>query len=1054
MRTRGIADQMRATGRVRPKLRDLRGMILALALLLTAGLCASASASAEPWFREAYDIATKSPVVTKCGEPKSEGKKGNEVRNVGGESVAIFDANHDGVPDLVIVNGTSFYFVDLGKKNSEGVVSYAPEATAYPVGVGGDEKIEHVKALGLTDLLKSGKLDIYLGNSGNGSLFLKNPRDFNEEDFPTNVSNEHLCQDNGYRTYISNGNGTFTYKNLGTEADGVTRTPLFADFSGDGHQDLLALNAPYYGVWWGNSPAASSLLPGEPNGTFGKNVLPEAIVNEKGEQERIFEEEHGRGGVDVKGAVVRDLTGNNKPDVLASAYSDVWDSEGAPLAPAKPEGANLDLDKDGIPDGGYQGAWPHGLIALRNVSTPGHIKFINESNTAFPEQGLGYGNRMDAYSTIPVELNNDGKLDLIAIGVRDFTAFNSLEDQTPIIQVFKNVSTADHIRFENVTTESGLQFMNEPAALEAMTNGHYPVVIPGAMEGGGALEYEPNLSAGAAVDLSNDGKPDVVLIDRQFTSTNPNNGEEFYPWVFENLGNFKFRWVPPSESGLNHTSREISYGDLEANGREDLLTVNGSGGGQTVEDNNYLWKNEISSSNHWVELKVRSATDALGPLGLGAKVSVYRAGTNELIGYEEMRTEYSYRSRRDAILHFGLGSTTAIDVKLEGAGLGAPVTVHNVPIDQLDTITMPPEAPSLASGANPSDTGVFSLSWAPMGPNAGFTYTLQHKNASGGWSNVATGLTKPEYAFTTTTPESEGTWSYRVTATYEGTTSEPSPASEEVKVDESPPNAPTANAGTPDYAAAGGWYKDTATVSFSANGDPLLSDGSPGSGVDTASLPLPATFTTDGPHEACATVRDHAGNESQHGCASVQVDATTPTLQLSCPASVILDSQGAAASFKASDGQSGLASPPSGTVPIPTDTLGGQTVSATAKDDVGHETTQSCSTNVVYSLVNLTPKAGKKYKSGHVVEVKFRLKDGLGYVTDGSATLAVAPIVNGVAGGYQAATSASNAGDRFRAEHAGRYSYALATTGLAKGPWSLRVSVSDGTTYTTSIVIK
>ena len=40
----------------------------------------------------------------------------------------------------------------------------------------------------------------------------------------------------------------------------------------------------------------------------------------------------------------------------------------------------------------------------------------------------------------------------------------------------------------------------------------------------------------------------------------------------------------------------------------------------------------------------------------------------------------------------------------------------------------------------------------------------------------------------------------------------------------------------PDYAGGGGWYKDSVEVSFAANGDPNLSDGSPGSGVNPASL--------------------------------------------------------------------------------------------------------------------------------------------------------------------------------------------------------------------------
>ncbi len=388
------------------------------------------------------------------------------------------------------------------------------------------------------------------------------PSRFND---PANLDTSQLCEDHRYRTYVNNGNGTFTYSDLGADVNGVTRTPLFADFDGNGTQDMLAFNAPYYGIWWGNSNAPSSLLPGKANGRFGANILPVAIVNGAGKPERnLFENQHGQGIVDVKGAVVRDFDGDGKPDVIAAAYSDVWDSvQTPPLAPANPAGAKVDLNHDGIPDGGYQGAWPHGIIALDNVSKPGRIRFRDESATA-TDQGLGYGNRMDAYEVIPVDLNDDGKLDIVVIGIRNFTGFDSLKYQTPIIQVYKNISTPGHLRFKNVTKHSGLDFMNDPTALSHATGGEYPITIPHEMLGGGPLVLEPNLSAGAAVDLDNSGRPDLVLVDRQFTSRNPLTGQEFAPWVFENEGNFHFKWIKPPVTGLIHTSREITYGDLAA----------------------------------------------------------------------------------------------------------------------------------------------------------------------------------------------------------------------------------------------------------------------------------------------------------------------------------------------------------------------------------------------------------------------------------------------------------------------------------------------------------
>jgi hypothetical protein len=250
------------------------------------------------------------------------------------------------------------------------------------------------------------------------------------------------------------------------------------------------------------------------------------------------------------------------------------------------------------------------------------------------------------------------------------------------------------------------------------------------------------------------------------------------------------------------------------------------------------------------------------------------------------------------------------------------------------------------------------------------TYTLEHKNASGSWGVVASGLTGTEYTFGSGNPEGEGTWNYRVTATNEGPTSEASATSEAVKVDQTPPTPPTATPDrAPDYAGGGGWYKDTVTVSFAEGSDPLLSDGSPGSGVNPSSITAPQTFNTDGSHTASGTEADNVGNVSAPGEVTVQVDATAPSIEISCPATAPVGSS-TVATVSASDGQSGLASDPSGTVPINTSKAGPQTITRTAIDNVGHETTTSCTTEVVNTRIISTRVKGKLIvKSGEAVQL-------------------------------------------------------------------------------------
>jgi hypothetical protein len=258
-----------------------------------------------------------------------------------------------------------------------------------------------------------------------------------------------------------------------------------------------------------------------------------------------------------------------------------------------------------------------------------------------------------------------------------------------------------------------------------------------------------------------------------------------------------------------------------------------------------------------------------------------------------------------------------------------------------------PNPPYLSHGVNPNK-GEFTLRWKPA-PTLRARFTLQHQNARGGWSTVASGLSRREYTFAAGSPESEGTWTYRVKEANETSESGYSAESEPIKVDQSAPFAPTASASRPpDYSGNGGWYKNSVTVSFTANGDPALADGSAGSGVEPASLSSPQTFTTSGAHTACGTVADKVGNVSKEGCLTVQVDATPPSLEITCPTSVLVGTAGVVAEVTASDAYSGLQSDPSGTVPIETSVAGHHTVTRTAISNVGLATTKSCTTDVVY----------------------------------------------------------------------------------------------------------
>jgi len=355
-------------------------------------------------------------------------------------------------------------------------------------------------------------------------------------------------------------------------------------------------------------------------------------------------------------------------------------------------------------------------------------------------------------------------------------------------------------------------------------------------------------------------------------------------------------------------------------------------------------------------------------------------------------------------------------------------------IGRMITVEIPlpgtPNPPHLSQGATPNQ-GQFTLRWKPA-PTLRARFTLQHQNAAGGWSTIATGLSKREYTFAAGNPEAEGTWTYRVSESNETGESGYSGESEAIKVDKTPPTTPTATASrAPDYTGKAGWYKNSVTISFTANGDPVLADGSAGSGVEPASLSAPQTFETSGSHEACSTVGDKAGNVSKPGCLTVQVDATPPSLELSCPAKALVGEAGVTATVTASDGYSGLAGDPSGTVPIDTSSAGPQTITRTAVSNVGLATTRSCTTQVGYPTPG-TPSltAGVSPNSSGLLTLGWSGYDpphypGLTYTLQHHN--AATETWSTVAGGVEA------------------LSYAFSGAGEQEGTWVYRVQGSDTT---------
>ena len=529
------------------------------------------------------------------------------------------DIDADGWPDLVVVDGTRFASLLRNFGGSGGPKRFL--AKRLPVASEGAGWGYTAKGLGLHDLNNDGLMDFYL------SVSVRNlAPQFNLAEAPAG----------GYSTQMNQGDGSFEPKDLSIDSAGYKRTALFSDLDRDGYTDVYVSNSAYFGDAWVGKGEPNILVPGTKNG-FGSNQL-KAMTSPT---EHFWVGEDGRTRKNFKGAVIRDFDGDGLGDIVTGSLADIWAKN------------KYELTTEADP--GYQGSWDRGVYVFHNRSTPGNLSFADISHEAI-ENAYGTTDQPHVHAVVPGDYDLDGDFDLILAGYKGINGHNSLKHNTAIIRYFENISTPGKLRFRERTEDAGFAEMNRSDEM--------PGVYP--------LRYHhldtdvvlyPSLLAGASLDIDNDGDLDFVATDRQVTRINPETKErlKLHSWLFLNTGAGKFELQEPARSGLWGTARDLSYGDFNRDGKLDLVTVDGSGGGQFVSDATDIFVNVHQNNNRYLGLQLSLPENAFG---IGTLARVLEPGTGKLLGYDELRTDFCYRSKREARLHFGLGDHERVDLAL------------------------------------------------------------------------------------------------------------------------------------------------------------------------------------------------------------------------------------------------------------------------------------------------------------------------------------------------------------------------------------------------------
>ncbi|MEX0287803.1 MAG: VCBS repeat-containing protein [Flavobacteriaceae bacterium] len=140
-------------------------------------------------------------------------------------------------------------------------------------------------------------------------------------------------------------------------------------------------------------------------------------------------------------------------------------------------------------------------------------------------------------------------------------------------------------------------------------------------------------------------RKDVLEIIEKMPSTDLTN------YLFMNQGGVDFT-NKTAEYGLDHPSNSngAAYADLDNDGDLDLIVNN-------INKPVFIYRNDAENSEkNYLQIKLQGA--GANTQGLGAKVSIYK---DKNIQTQEQITTRGYLSTVSPILHFGLGTETAVD---------------------------------------------------------------------------------------------------------------------------------------------------------------------------------------------------------------------------------------------------------------------------------------------------------------------------------------------------------------------------------------------------------
>ncbi len=348
-------------------------------------------------------------------------------------------------------------------------------------------------------------------------------------------------------------------------------------------------------------------------------------------------------------------------------FSEISDSVGLPDIFFETRGLTaLDYDSDGDLDlvtvSGYLGDEDpdsdRNEFYHNNLMETGQLQFVAIDTSLFNFARIGQG-------ITDTDWDGDGDIDLIAANrtgeVRFFRNENAVF--TAVDAAGLGFSDADSAR-DGVTTAD----IDNDGDLDLLFSGDdYGRLYRNA--GFGQYVFLQQFAGtdgymGNFADLDNDADLDLVFAGDTLCYLNDGSGY-FTPGA-----------VIPVDAAKD--PRALAFADIDRDGDLDFAVA-------CKRSKNQLIRNDLNSGN-WLKVDLKSRYGQAG--GRGAKVSIFSAGDNKRLGFQEAVNVRGYLGQNESLLHFGLATNTVVDVEVKFID-GSIARRNNVAANQVLVIAGP-----------------------------------------------------------------------------------------------------------------------------------------------------------------------------------------------------------------------------------------------------------------------------------------------------------------------------------------------------------------------------